>query len=217
MLNPPDHDPHRSQFSQASVAEAVALAQRYQTTLEALGDRPVRVVRALTYEGPARAIIDILSKSMAPGVHPYKHRRLYDNQISEYTITVIDEGVLRTLEADEYDLTARLRDRFKDQLQPDLRSIKLHRGADEIFLVTLRERDGQRHTILERHHLSFISDGRYEKGLMFTPAVSIAENADRFMSLEDYSIINCTELLTKEAAQAIVDREEASWGGKPPP
>lgn len=210
----PAHDQHNSQFSQPSLVEAAALAQRYQTTLEALGDQPVRVIRALTYEGPARAVIDILSKSMTPGIHAYKHRRLYDNQISEYTITVADEGALRVLEANEYDLTARLRDRFRDQLRPDLRSIKLHRGAEEMFLITLRERDGQRHTLLERQHLSFIAEA-HPNDLIFTVKASIAENADRFMALEDYTIIQCTDLLTKEAAQAIADKVEASWDTNP--
>jgi hypothetical protein len=64
-----------------------AIADRYHANLEALGDKKIRVFRAIVYEGDAKTVIAQLGRSLGAGDHKFQQGNLL--------ITVIDNGILK--------------------------------------------------------------------------------------------------------------------------
>jgi Abortive infection C-terminus len=89
--------------------------------------------------------------------------------------------------------------RFAACLKPDLRAVSFVHYADTAYLKTSNEKG---EVTLE--DTSFVSDGAGK--LVFSPARSPNENADLLVQRFDpYSIINCFDLFTGEAAARVAE------------
>jgi hypothetical protein len=97
---------------------------------------------------------------------------------------------------------------YPSSLKPSIREIRFVHYASVAYLKTLDEQG-----TVELEDTSFISDGA--DGLFFSPSNSADENAGLLVNKFDpYSIINCFDLLTSEAAEKVAQAYEAS---KPAP
>ena len=103
--------------------------------------------------------------------------------------------------------------RFTDKLNPNLVSIKycqnINSASIEIQFLSISEKQ-----IID---LKFMGgeiieneDGTFNDILpLFDPAADIVDNASAFLSLDDYSMVICTEdIFTKEAIEKIVSDNE---------
>jgi len=89
-------------------------------------------------------------------------------------------------------------------LKPSIREIRFVHYEDVAYLKTLDDKG-----TVELEDTSFISDGA--DGLFFSPSNSADQNADLLVQKFDpYSIINCFELFTSDAAERVVQAYEAS-------
>jgi Domain of unknown function (DUF4145) len=120
--------------------------------------------------------------------------------------------------AQALEILPQLKAQYPDYLRPDITSVKLgHIGGRCYLEITTADTiAGYLHNeTIRREDLGFIAGGDDPEDLYFNPARSVIENANKFVSnFDEISIINCTNLFTKEAAESIYDH----WGkhGKTP-
>lgn len=107
------------------------------------------------------------------------------------------------------EILAELKRKYPDYLRPDFHSIKIIHSDKIVYLESVRYRySGLRDEIIERTDLGFISDTATE---MFSTTRTAEDNARLFVhELDEYSMIQCTDLFTHEACLAIAHRHEQS-------
>lgn len=95
-----------------------------------------------------------------------------------------------------------LKKKYPAYLKPDFHSIKIVHSGDVVYLETIRYRSANsRDEIVERTDLSFISSG---EACMFPVTRDPQDNARLFVhSIDEYSMIHCTNLFTPDSCQAI--------------
>lgn len=95
-----------------------------------------------------------------------------------------------------------LKKKYFAYLKPDFHSIKIVHIDGIVFLESVRHRSPNlKDEIIERVDLSFITS---DNGDMFPSSYSPLENARLFVhQLDEYSMINCTDLFTLEACEKI--------------
>lgn len=103
------------------------------------------------------------------------------------------------------DVTEALRAKRGPILRHDLSSVCMVQTADSVRLsVEVATGIGERTTI--ETDLGFIVDGAYDEPL-FSLADSLETNADRFVELDELSLVMCTQLVDDDQAHRI-DREQ---------
>ena len=102
-----------------------------------------------------------------------------------------------------------LKTKYPKYLKPDFHSVKIVLSDGVVYLESVRYRYvGLRDEIVERLDLSFIVEGDSE---MFPASLSPEDNARIFVhNLDEYSIINCTDLFTHEACEEISRKHAGS-------
>lgn len=112
-----------------------------------------------------------------------------------------------------FEILPKLKEQYGDYLRPEIMSVKLGQSIDRCFLEVVTWKIGEDDTddfyiqdeIIKRTDLSFVREG--EDVLFFQPDRKVTENANRFVEdFDEYSIINCTDLFTDEAATLILKR-----------
>jgi hypothetical protein len=100
-----------------------------------------------------------------------------------------------------------LKKKYPSYLKPDFHSIKITHNDGIVYLESVRYRhSGLRDEIIERTDLGFISNGT---GEMFLASINPEDNARLFVhQLDEYSMIQCTDLFTHEACMEITQRHE---------
>jgi len=103
-----------------------------------------------------------------------------------------------------------LKKKFPDYLKSEYHSIKIIHIGDIVFLETARRRHkGINDEIIERIDLSIILEGEDN---MFVDSRSPMDNARVFMHrLDEYSIINCTDLFTNDAIDVILLKHQMDF------
>lgn len=98
-----------------------------------------------------------------------------------------------------------LKKKYPSNLKPDFHSIKITHSDGIVYLESVRYlHSGLRDEIIERTDLGFITDGT---GEMFLASRNPEDNARLFVhQLDEYSMINCTDIFTHEARVKIAQR-----------
>lgn len=109
-----------------------------------------------------------------------------------------------------FDILPELRQRHPKWMRPDLTEVRVVQRHGEVFLELASQTGIKKDEAVTRTDLSFIVSGRGEDDRMFSPHRTAEENARRFVErLDPYSIINCTDLFTKEGAKEVARDFEA--------
>lgn len=120
--------------------------------------------------------------------------------------------------AQALEILPELKAQYPDFLCPDIKSVKLGHIGGRCYLEITTEHvvAGYLHDeTIRRQDLGFITDGDDPEDRYFNPDRSIIENAKKFVSeFDEYSIINCTNLFTKEAAEMIFHKHGKTPSGK---
>ena len=114
---------------------------------------------------------------------------------------------------DKLEMLNSFKQRFQENLNPSLQSIKYCQTVNSAILELQFLNDPETKSI----DLKFIGgeittneDGSYEDMLpLFNPDTDIVDNAKLFLELDDYSLIMCIDdVLTQETIEHIVSRHE---------
>lgn len=100
-----------------------------------------------------------------------------------------------------------LKRKYPTYLKADFYSIKIVHNDGVVYLESVRYRHvGLRDEVVERTDLAFVSDGDAE---MFPSSRNPEDNARLFVhQLDEYSMIHCTDLFTRDACEEIARRHE---------
>lgn len=100
-----------------------------------------------------------------------------------------------------------LKRKYPTYLKADFHSIKIVHRDGIVYLESVRYRHaGVRDEVIERTDLSFIWD---DDGEMFPASRNLQDNARMFVhQFDEYSIIHCTDLFTREACKKIALKHE---------
>jgi hypothetical protein len=138
----------------------------------------------------------------------------------EWYIVTHDHVVLNHdgLEARQsVDMLTKLKSRYPNHLRPELIAVRFVQSERRCYLETTRiDSAGEelRDEITSRRDLAFVMSSSDREGRLFSPDSTVTQNAQRFVSdLDEFSIINCTDLFTKEAEEEIL-RAEADRRGE---
>lgn len=94
-------------------------------------------------------------------------------------------------------------------IRSEIKSVRIYQTRIRYYLETLEEKEYASRflvdQIIRRSDLAFITDSEPEEEVLyFDPRNKITENARVFVEeFDPYSIINCTDLFTDEAAQKV--------------
>lgn len=124
------------------------------------------------------------------------------------TGTAADQGAANPAARQSFEILPQLRAKYPLYLRPEMTSVQFVQSRDKCHLeITTADRinDDLVDETSQRTDLAFVSG---DADLFFRPSNPIAENVRRFMSeFDEVSIINCTDLFTREAATRI----DAHW------
>jgi hypothetical protein len=100
--------------------------------------------------------------------------------------------------------------KYPDMIQTQIKSVRIYQTRIRCYLEILEEfehRSGLVDQTIHRHDLAFITDDpEVDDVTLFTPQNKVTENARIFIDeFDSYSIINCADLFTDEAAQRVSD------------
>jgi hypothetical protein len=100
-----------------------------------------------------------------------------------------------------------LKRKYPGYLMPDFHSVKIVHIDGVVYLESVRHRHpGLRDEVIERIDLSFIAD---DDAPMFPASRSLEDNARLFVhQLDEFSMIQCTDLFTDEAYAEIARRQK---------
>lgn len=107
------------------------------------------------------------------------------------------------------DILSELKEKFKDYINPKIISARIYQTEDTVYFEQTVYKYGKegfvKDQLITRTDLSFISEGRGED--MFNFSYTVKENAQKFILLDSYSIINCfDDLFTEEATQKVAEK-----------
>jgi hypothetical protein len=111
-----------------------------------------------------------------------------------------------------------LKRKYPNMIRDIIKSVRIYQTRIRCYLEILEEESIQEGRLVDqtirRSDLAFIgdiSDDTEDVILFFNPRNSVTENARVFVEeFDPYSIINCTELFTEEAAQQVNDEYHSS-------
>lgn len=108
------------------------------------------------------------------------------------------------------DILAELKEKFRDYINPKIISARIYQTKDTVYFeqtVYIYENDHfLKDQVITRTDLGFIVEGDDIDELMFKSSCSVIKNAQKFMELDSYSIINCfDDLFTEEGVQKAVE------------
>ena len=117
-----------------------------------------------------------------------------------------------------------LKKKYPNMIREIIKSVRIYQTKVRCYLEILEEENIQEGRLVDqtirRSDLAFIEDLPDDPKsedilLFFNPRKSVTENARIFIEeFDPYSIINCTDLFTEEAAQRVNDEYHASHGKK---
>ena len=94
-------------------------------------------------------------------------------------------------------ILSRLQEKFGISLRKELADVKLLQDQDGVYLEIRRRpyRDKNKE-VVEYMNLDFVDN-------LCSERLSVSENADRFMTLDEYDMVNVTDLIEESVAKAI--------------
>jgi hypothetical protein len=108
-------------------------------------------------------------------------------------MSIVDKQILELLQE--------MSRRWGNKLNKDLQSIKFSQTR-EAALLELTFKNGESEIVKETTNLDFISGEDFEE--LFKPENDVVDNAQNFVDLDGYSLINCIgNLFNEEAAEEI--------------
>lgn len=105
------------------------------------------------------------------------------------------------MEVQKLEVLNEMQRRYPKWINPRLKSLMFCRDAEKVFLEMLFS--GYPDKLVEIN-LDFISNDELD-GDLFLPDVDIVDNASVFVSLDQYSLLNCVEGLFTEDAEKIIN------------
>jgi hypothetical protein len=104
-----------------------------------------------------------------------------------------------------------LRKKYSNMIRAEIKSVRIYQTRIRCYLEILEEKEYARRLVdqtIHRSDLAFIADPpddpEDEDIVLFNPRNKVTENARIFIEeFDPYSIINCTDLFTDEAAQKV--------------
>lgn len=111
------------------------------------------------------------------------------------------------------DILTELKDKFRDYINPKIVSARIYQTEDTVYFEQTVNIYGNDHflkdQLITRTDLGFIVEGGDIDidELMFKSSCSVIGNAQKFITLDSYSIINCfDDLFTEEATQKVAEK-----------
>ncbi|WP_017216158.1 GIY-YIG nuclease family protein [Pseudoalteromonas sp. NJ631] len=108
------------------------------------------------------------------------------------------------------DITKDLMSKYSHWMKTDVVSVRIVQLLDRVWLEITQEKEIAGYLvdqIVTRTDLGFITDGKGEKDLYFSPGNPISKNAEKFINeFDPYSIINTTDLFHDEGANEVNEK-----------